>query len=94
MTNLQIIGTACMMNGITEEVDTYAGWQRRGMQVTKGNKALFKTKIWKPVKGKAKSNDEETDEIVGRLILVNAAFFGVSQVEEIPEESREKAIID
>ena len=87
MTNLQIIGTACMMNGITEEVDTYAGWQRRGMQVTKGNKALFKTKIWKPVKGKAKVNGEEAEEVAGHLILVNAAFFGASQVEEISEEN-------
>lgn len=86
MTNLQIIGTACMMNGITEEVDTYAGWKRRGMQVSKGNKALFKTKIWKPVSGKSKANDED-EEMDSRLILVTAAFFGASQVEEITTEA-------
>ena len=86
MTNLQIIGTACMMNGITEEVDTYAGWKRRGMQVSKGNKALFKTKIWKPVSGKSKAKGED-EEMDSHLILVTAAFFGASQVEEITSEA-------
>ena len=48
MTNMQIIMAEVTLRGITEEVDTYAGWQARNMQVQKGNKALFKTKIWKP----------------------------------------------
>ena len=48
MTNLQIIISEMELHGVTEEVDTYAGWQARRMQVKKGNKALFKTKIWKP----------------------------------------------
>lgn len=33
MTNRQIIMTELALRGIMEEVDTYAGWQRRGMQV-------------------------------------------------------------
>ncbi len=30
MTNLAIIEGAKLVNGITESVDTYQGWQRRG----------------------------------------------------------------
>lgn len=85
MTNVAIIGNAKLMNGITEDVDTFAGWKRRGKQVKKGSKALFKTSIWKP-RGKQKV-DEEQDEDAGPdgMFLVTAAFFGASQVEDIQE---------
>lgn len=33
MTNAQIIMAEIVTRGITEEVDTYAGWQARNMQV-------------------------------------------------------------
>lgn len=75
MTNMQIIMGEVALRGITEPVDTYAGWKNRGMQVQKGQKALFATKIWKPCKPK-KNADEETE----KLILVKANFFGASQV--------------
>ena len=48
MTNVAIIGNAKLLNGVTEDVDTFAGWKRRGKQVKKGSKALFKTSIWMP----------------------------------------------
>lgn len=82
MTNLMIISGAMILNGVTEDVDTFPGWKRRGRQVKQGEKCLFKTKIWKP-RGKKKSEeDEETD---GSLIMVTAAFFGESQTEPITE---------
>lgn len=79
MTNMQIIMGEVTLRGITEEVDTYAGWKARNMQVQKGNKALFQTKIWKPCYPKDEDgNRAETP----KLILVNASFFGRSQVAE------------
>ena len=84
MTNMQIITSEVTLRGITEEVDTYAGWQARKMQVQKGNKALFKTKIWKPCYPK----DEDGNRAdTPTLILVNASFFGRSQVAAAEEVS-------
>lgn len=81
MTNMQIITGAMVLNGVTEEVDTYAGWKRRGFQVQRGQKAKFQTKIWKPCKAKKSEGEEESEGT--RLILVNASFFVKSQVEEV-----------
>lgn len=81
MTNMQIITGAMVLNGVTEEVDTYAGWKRRGFQVQRGQKAKFQTKIWKPCKAKKPEDEEESEGT--RLILVNASFFVRSQVEEV-----------
>lgn len=84
MTNAMIISNAMELNNIREPVDTYQGWKRRGMQVKKGSKALFKTSIWKPCKVKAEAEDDADAGEVKReqkLILVPASFFGVSQVE-------------
>ena len=50
LTNFEIIESNIILHGITEEVDTYAGWSRNGYKVKRGSKALFKTKIWKPCK--------------------------------------------
>lgn len=83
MTNLQIIMSEVELHGVTEEVDTYAGWKRRGMQVQKGNKALFQTKIWKPCKQRGDDGGEKADD--SRMILVNASFFGRSQVAAVVE---------
>lgn len=83
MTNAQIIETECILNGITELVDTYQGWARAGKQVKKGSKALFQTRIWKPRKNsKAKVTEEMTEEeLKSKFIMVKASFFGLSQVE-------------
>ncbi len=82
MSNIEIIANETDLRGITEQVDTFAGWKRRGYVVSKGQKAVFKTKIWKPCKVKEKDeNGEERKE--KKLILVNAAFFTLSQVEAI-----------
>lgn len=74
MTNKEILNYHIELLHIDEPVDTYAGWKRAGYQVKKGAKALFKARIWKPIK------DKETEE--KKLILVTAAYFGKSQVEE------------
>lgn len=79
MSNSEIISTHIALLGIMEPVNTYAGWQRNGYTVRRGEKATFKTKIWKPCKVK----DEETKETGKKLIMVNAAFFTASQVEKI-----------
>lgn len=83
MTNAQIIETECILNGVTELVDTYQGWARAGKQVKKGSKALFQTRIWKPRKNsKAKVTEEMTEEeLKSKFIMVKASFFGLSQVE-------------
>lgn len=44
---------------MTTIVDTYPGWKRLGYQVKHGEKALFKTKIWKPVSRKNKNTGNE-----------------------------------
>lgn len=90
ITNREIITMEMALRGIMEDVDTYAGWQRKGMQVQRGMKAMFVTQIWKPCKSKV-SNDvdaEEKQEKQGeqknrKMIMVKAAFFGISQVEPI-----------
>lgn len=74
MSNMEIILSELVLRGIDEEVDTYQGWKRKGKQVQKGSKALFQTKIWKPCKVKSEDGDEE------RMYMVNASFFGASQV--------------
>ena len=85
MTNLAIIEGAKRLNGVIEEVDTFAGWKRRGKKIKAGSKALFKTSIWKPVGGRKKDSDADYEEEINPgLILVPASFFGISQVEDMP----------
>ena len=79
MTNLEILEMEKMLNKVDEEVDTYAGWKRRGYQVKKGSKALFQTRIWKPVFYKAEDGEEENM----KMVKVKASYFGKSQVEAI-----------
>lgn len=80
MTNLEIITGEMLLHGINEEVHTFAEWNNRGKKIIKGNKALFKTHIWKPVTKTDKKTGEETQ----KMIMVSAAFFGKSQVEDMP----------
>ena len=80
MTNAQIIATEKLLNGVTEDVHTYQVWKRLGFQVQRGEHALFSTKIWKRTTKKMKDGEEYDS-----LIMVNAAFFGESQVASISE---------
>lgn len=89
LTNRQIIEIECAIHEITESVNTYAGWMRLGFQVKKGSKALFTTEIWKPCKKKKAESDNNTDNEIEikparqKMIMVKAAFFGLSQVEKL-----------
>ena len=38
MTNAEILNTECALHNITEAVDTFAGWKRKGYSVKKGKK--------------------------------------------------------
>lgn len=92
MTNAEIILGAmelAELDPMEVEVDTFAGWKRRGYSVKRGEHAVFKTKIWKPSKFKATDEELETMDIsqldndgkYKKLILVNASFFTDEQVE-------------
>lgn len=90
MTNIEIIEGERILNNINEDLvlDTFQGWKNKGYQIIKGQKALFKTKIWKPRKQEAKSeeNEEQKEELKNsRFILVNSAFFSNEQVQKIKE---------
>ena len=78
MTNVEIIAKAKMVNGITEEANTYAYWKKAGYQVRKGEKAAFKCRIWKYSK---KQRDEEDEN--GVMFMKTASFFTVSQCDRI-----------
>jgi len=82
MTNTEILNIEKALYGIEEEVDTFQGWKAKGYSVKKGSKALFKTKIWKPRKQREQEQtDEQIAEIPSKFIMVNAFYFGRSQVE-------------
>ena len=90
MTNKDIINGNLVLLGLdpmTVFVDTFAGWNRRGFKVKKGEKATFKTKIWKPSKHtvKEEKDGQEVEQEYENMILVNAAFFRAEQVEKIEE---------
>lgn len=95
MTNTEIIMGAMKLAGLnpmTDVVDTFAGWKRRGYSVNRGEKAKFATKIWKPTKFKTKDEhkkDEDTEDTTKRLILVTASFFTSEQVHKTEEEENE-----
>lgn len=98
ITNREIIASACALYGITEPVKTLPQWNRLGFKVKKGQHALFTAKIWKPTKkvtAKIVPVDDENEEEVEpkskpkkqrkqkTMILVNAGFFGYSQVTKV-----------
>ena len=68
--NAERIEAAKAAAGITEEVNTWAGWKRLGYEVIHGSKALFKTVLIHGSKG-----DNAT---------YTASFFSASQVQPIP----------
>lgn len=84
MTNAQIIRTARIMHGITEDAHTYAHWRSLGYQVRKGEHAAFQTAIWKYTSGKPAPEDSADGETrPGRMFLKTASFFTRSQVDPI-----------
>lgn len=71
---------------IPEEIHTYQEWKLMGMQVKKGEHAIAKFPVWKPVKGKKKADDEQEQPSKNqRFIMCNASWFKGSQVEEISQ---------
>jgi len=85
MTNTEIIQGEISTRKITEEVDTYPGWKRKGFKVKKGSKATFKTKIWKPKTKKVKDKETGEEKKKSYFILVKAYYFTKSQVEKIED---------
>lgn len=93
MTNNEIIANEVIFNELMTEEEviatleagyrlpfhTYAEWQRLGYQVQKGEKAVIKTRLWKPITKK----DEETGDNKTKMILVKAALFSNEQVAKI-----------
>ena len=59
VTNVEIIEMECLLNGIIEEVHTYAKWKSLGFQVKRGEKALIQTMLWKKVTKKKGAEDTE-----------------------------------
>ena len=88
MDNKQIIDEAKLLNGITEEVDTFQGWQRKGCKVRRGEHAAFATEIWHPRKSKKVNEEtkEESEEFNGNYFKKKAFFFTSSQVDGYEEE--------
>ena len=68
--NAQRISEAQTAAGVTEEVNTWAGWRAAGCEVLHGAKALFQVVLIHSSKG-----DGQT---------YRASFFGASQVKPLP----------
>ncbi len=68
--NAERIEAAKAQAGITEEVNTWAGWKRLGFEVIHGSKCLFGCDLIHGSKG---------DDAIYK-----ARFFGASQVQAIP----------
>ena len=86
MTNAQIIlenSVILAMNGAIkpdEEIHTFQRWKAMGYSVKKGEKAVAKFPIWKPV---TKKDDDGEEKQTGRMFLKTSAFFSTSQVEPL-----------
>ena len=94
MTNTEIIARESVANGIytKEQVEslisnfidlglhTYQEWKRLGYQVKKGEKAIFKTKLWRYKNAKKSVDDEEEESY---YYLTNAYIFSRNQVERL-----------
>lgn len=95
MTNIEIIENERLLYNIDEdlEIDTYQGWKNKGYSINKGEKALFKTKIWKPRKeinrlekdSEENVDPEKKEKYNSKFILVNSAFFSERQVRKVGE---------
>lgn len=76
-----LIAVAMAEHHISEPVHTYENWKSKGFHVQKGEKALFQTKIWRPCKIKRTDKNGNVHSDM-KLLLVNASFFGMSQVKK------------
>lgn len=72
--------------GQPEEIHTYDNWKKLGYHVLKGEKAICKLSIWKPVSKKKKQEQEQEvpeDERTPWMVPKTAFFFSRSQVDEL-----------
>ena len=67
--NAELVELAKTAAGISEEVHSWAGWQRLGFEVLHGSKALFQTTVIDAAKGDGKTRIK--------------SYFGASQVQPI-----------
>lgn len=70
-TNNQIILMECATRGIVEPVHTYAKWQELGFQVQKGQKALFKTAIYKCVEKKDADGNTTSKKMFPKMSVLS-----------------------
>lgn len=84
MNNAERIAIAKLTNNIPEEtvVRSYAEWNRRGMKIKKGAKAVFRIQIWVP---KESDKDEETVDS-DKMNLWWTNFFTPDAVEPKPKD--------
>ena len=68
--NAELVELAKAAAGISEEVHSWAGWQRLGYMVQHGSKCLFQTVVIDAAKGDGKTKVK--------------SYFGASQVQPIP----------
>lgn len=99
MTNAQIINNARLalaadgklelVDGLPEEIHTYNKWKQMGYQVFRGEKAVCKLSIWKPV-SKKKAGDADGDEDQKKddvyMVMKTAFFFSTKQVYKLDDD--------
>ena len=79
MTNIEIVNREKLLNGISGDLLTYKEWQKRKMQVKKGEHAKVSTQLWK----KVTYTDKKSGDKKERLMLCNAHLFTIEQVTPI-----------
>ena len=87
MTNRQIISTYKALNGIEEELHTFAAWKSLGYQVKKGEKSAHKLAIWKRTVKQIKNEETGSQDEETNMFMRTASFFLASQVEKITSNS-------
>ena len=88
MTNREIVDREKMLNGISGDLLTYKEWQKRKMQVKKGEHAKVSTQLWKKVSYKDKATGDKKE----RLMLCNAHLFTIDQVTTIEKQRAYKPL--
>ena len=98
MTNAEIIYNARMqlakdgkiatVDGEPEEIHTFKKWRELGYTVLRGEKAICKLGIWKPVQKKGRKPEQEPDEDDKKepapwMVAKTAFFFSRSQVDAL-----------
>ena len=74
---------------LPEEIHTFAAWKKMGYIVKKGEHAIAKFPIWKPVAKKGAKKEEDGDEEKGQktdhMFMKMSFFFTADQVEKMKE---------